>query len=105
MQPVTSRTLPHQEGTGERREGHGDGGDPDPHTGPAASADVVFSEPIDLTTFDYHDVTLTRNGGPNLITSAVTVSYVGGSTYRISGLDALTTAAIRQSFSQKTARR
>ena len=63
---------------------------PDPHTGPVSAVDVVFSEPIDLSTFDYQDLQLTHNGGPNLITDAVTISQVSGGTYRISGLDALT---------------
>ncbi|MGE0377399.1 MAG: SdrD B-like domain-containing protein, partial [Planctomycetaceae bacterium] len=65
---------------------------PDPHVGPVSSVDVVFSEPIDLATFDDQDVTLTRNGGPNLITSAVTIAHVEGSTYRINGLETLTAA-------------
>jgi hypothetical protein len=55
-----------------------------------ASVDVVFNKPIDPTTFDYHQLTLTRNGGANLITSAVQVALVSGATYRISGLSALT---------------
>ncbi|MBA3484621.1 MAG: hypothetical protein H0T51_22685, partial [Pirellulales bacterium] len=66
--------------------------DPDPHAGPVTFIDVVFSEPIDLATFDYRDVTLTRNGGANLITNAATVSYLSDSTYRISELDAWTAA-------------
>jgi hypothetical protein len=65
---------------------------PDLQTAPVASVDVVLSEPIDLTTFTYQDVVLTLNGGPNLITSAVTVSFVSNATYRISGLAALTGA-------------
>src|SRR5205814_3249467 len=43
-------------------------------TAPVSEVDVVFSEQIDLSTFDYHDVSLTLNGGTNLVTSAVTVS-------------------------------
>jgi hypothetical protein len=53
---------------------------------------VTFSKPINVGTFDYHDLTLTINGGTtNLITSAVTVAAVPGTTatYRVSGLDAL----------------
>ncbi len=37
-------------------------------------------------------LTLTENGGPNLITSDVSITLVSGSTYSISGLSALTTA-------------
>jgi hypothetical protein len=70
---------------------------PDPRSGPVSSIDVVFSEPIDLATFDHQDITLTLNGGPNLITNAVEVSALGESAlgesmYRISGLAALTAA-------------
>jgi hypothetical protein len=65
---------------------------PDPRTTPVDFIDVQMSEPINLSTFTYPDVTLTRDGGPNLITSAVTISSVGGNTYRISGLSSLTTA-------------
>ena len=49
------------------------------------SEDVTLSEPIDLATFDRHDLTLTRNDGANLIDSRVTVEYVAGSTCRIKG--------------------
>jgi hypothetical protein len=56
---------------------------------PVSTLEVVFSEPIDLATFDHQDLTLTRNGGANLITPTVTVSLVSGSTYRLNGLGAL----------------
>ncbi len=49
--------------------------------------EVTFSEPVDPATFDYRDITLTRDGGANLITSAVTVSQVGVATYRISNFN------------------
>lgn len=65
---------------------------PDPRSEPVSTVDVLFSEPIDLTTFNYLDLTLTRNGGANLITSAVSITSLGDSLYRISGLDALTAA-------------
>ena len=66
----------------------------DPESGAAVSADMEFSQPIDLSTFNYHDLTLTCNGGANLITNAVTISAVAGmtATYRITGLDGLTAA-------------
>lgn len=63
---------------------------PDPQETTVPSVDVTFTEPIDPATFDYRDVTLKRNGGPNLITSAVTIAFVSGTTYRINGLAALT---------------
>ncbi len=71
-------------------------------TGPASSAtnsavgsvDVTFSAPINLSTFTTANLGLTDNGGSNLITSAVTIALVSGttSTYEISGLSGLTTA-------------
>jgi RHS repeat-associated protein len=63
---------------------------PDPRNTPVPSISVTFSEPIDLSTFTLQDLSLTLNGGPNLITSDVTVSLLSGSTYQISGLTPLT---------------
>jgi parallel beta-helix repeat protein len=59
-----------------------------------ASDDVTFSEPINLANFNYNALSLTLNGGANLINSGVTISLVSGTTdtYRIAGLDSLTTA-------------
>ena len=54
------------------------------------SLDVVFSEVLNLDTFDHSDIILTRDGGDNLITDAVTVEYISGTTYRINGLTGLT---------------
>ncbi|NUQ61376.1 MAG: S8 family serine peptidase [Pirellulales bacterium] len=69
---------------------------PDPRTVPLDSLDVTFSEEIDLATFDWQDIALTRNGGPNSITetSGVAISKVDGSeaTYRVDNLTDLTTA-------------
>ena len=65
---------------------------PNPRHTAVSSVDVTFSEPVDLTTFTYADLTLTDNGGANLITSAATISLVSGSTYQINGLSGLTTA-------------
>jgi ELWxxDGT repeat protein len=64
----------------------------DPRNAPVSSLDVKLSESIDLTTFTYEDITLTLNGGANLITSGVTVAAVDDTTYRINGLNGLTTA-------------
>ena len=63
---------------------------PNPQTGPVSFIDVTFSEEVDLSTFDFNDVTLTRNGGTNLAGSSVTVSHVSGTTYRIGNLTLLT---------------
>ncbi|WP_242057682.1 Calx-beta domain-containing protein [Nostoc sp. FACHB-87] len=61
-----------------------------PVTNPVGTVDVQFSETIKLSTFNYQDITLTRDGGTNLITNAVTISNVSGTTYRINGLETLT---------------
>ena len=45
---------------------------PNPRNTAVSSIDVTFSEPINLTTFTDAALTLTDNGGSNLITSAVT---------------------------------
>ncbi len=63
---------------------------PNPQTNAVSFVDVIFSEPIDLSTFDYHDLTLSLNGGANLINSSVTVTSLAGSTYRINDLAGLT---------------
>jgi hypothetical protein len=60
------------------------------NTDPVDFLDVVFSELLDLATFDATDLALTRDGGDNLITDVVTIEYLSGTTYRISGLTDLT---------------
>gem|GEM_PF-419515 len=63
---------------------------PDPRNSPVSTVDVIFSEPIDLTTFTFADLTLDRGLGSITLSSAITISYVSGNTYRISGLEAFT---------------
>ena len=63
-----------------------------PATATVASADVIFSEPIDGDTFTPDDVILTRNGGANLIDDGVSIASVNSTTWRISGLASLTGA-------------
>jgi hypothetical protein len=64
---------------------------PDPRETGVSTIDVTFSEPIQLSSFNRWDLRLTRDGsGPNLITDAVRISLVSGSTYRISNLYPLT---------------
>lgn len=64
---------------------------PDPRTTAVATVDVVLSRVISLASFGFQDLTLSRNGGSNLITNAVVVTFLAGTTYRIGNLDALTT--------------
>ena len=65
-----------------------------PRSTPLASETVTFSKPINPATFDYHALTLTFNGGPNLITSAVTVTPTDSTdtTFTVNGLAALDAA-------------
>ena len=59
---------------------------------PIASITVTLSQAIEPSSFDGHSVLLTRNGGPNLIKRPVTVTPLGGGSYAIGGLSALTAA-------------
>ncbi len=59
---------------------------------PIASITVTLSQAIDPSSFDGHSLLLTRNGGPNLIKGPVAVTPLGGGSYAIGGLSALTAA-------------
>ncbi len=61
-----------------------------PRNQPVPSLTVTFSEKIDLSTFTWQDITLTRNNGTNLINNTVTISTINDTTYRINGLSGLT---------------
>jgi hypothetical protein len=73
---------------------------PSPRTTPVSTVGVAFTEPIDPATLNFHALTLTRDGGPNLMDSLVTITPIlidtGGSlpssqaTYSINGLDNIT---------------
>ena len=52
----------------------------------------TFSAPINSSTLTAADLTLTDNGGPNLIDSSVTLIPTGPGTYQIDGLSGLTSA-------------
>jgi hypothetical protein len=55
------------------------------------SLDVELSEQVDLVSFDYRDVVLTRTVGgvtsANLVDARTKVEYVSGNTYRVSGFN------------------
>ena len=65
---------------------------PNPRNTPVTSVTVTFDKAINASMFDYNDLTLTLNGGPNLITSAVTVTAQSASSFTVSGLGPLTGA-------------
>jgi len=66
---------------------------PDPRNSAVDGVDVLFSEPIDLSSFDWQDVTLRRDNVPVPLDSSVQVVPAGGSLYRIQGLASFTAAA------------
>ncbi len=55
-----------------------------------STLDIVFSESVDLATFTFADLSLTLNGGANLLTSANSITQVTPTTYRVSGFASLT---------------
>jgi len=65
---------------------------PDPRLTALDAVNVHISEPIDLTTFDWHDVTLSRNGQSVPLSASITIAAVAGSpsTYTIAGLTSFT---------------
>jgi hypothetical protein len=65
---------------------------PNPRTSAVTNLDVIFSEPISLSTFTYDDLALQRDGYAVSLTSAVLVNLLSGTTYRISNLDGFTAA-------------
>jgi hypothetical protein len=67
---------------------------PGPRNTPLGSVIATFSSPINVATLNSNDISLTLNGGANLITSALQVSPVSNSTYscQITGLGSLASA-------------
>ena len=71
---------------------------PNPRNTSVSTIDVTFSEPLRADTFDLSDLALTFNGGGNLINSGVSITFVSGTTYRVSGLAVLTAAEGNYTF-------
>jgi hypothetical protein len=63
---------------------------PSQSNGPVASVDVLFSTPIDINTFTYQDVVLTRDGTPVALDATIVAGFISGTTYRINGLATFT---------------
>jgi hypothetical protein len=55
-------------------------------------ADVTFSRPINVDSFQRDDVSLARDGGPNLIDAGVTIAPLSDRAFRIGNLAALNDA-------------
>ena len=56
---------------------------PNPRNTIVQSLTVTLSEPIDPSSFTYQAVTVTQNGGPNLVTPAVTITEIDPTHYAI----------------------
>ena len=65
---------------------------PNPRNSYVSSIDVTFNEPINTSSLTSGALTLTDDGGSNLINGGVSLSLVSGDTYAIGGLMGLTTA-------------
>jgi len=63
---------------------------PDPRTTSVPSISIVFSEAV--TGFDLADLSLTLNGGPNLLTGSQTLTTSNNITFTLNNLAALTSA-------------
>jgi hypothetical protein len=72
----------------------------DPRNSPVDRLEVEFSEVISTTSFTRSDLSLTRDGGPNLITNSVNVQLKAGTskTFEITGLSGLTAVDGRYSL-------
>ncbi|CAO5058574.1 SbsA Ig-like domain-containing protein [Microcystis aeruginosa] len=57
---------------------------------PIESINVRFSEAINLSSFNFNDIFLTRDNGSNLVNNGVTVEYISETIYQIKGLTNLT---------------
>ena len=57
---------------------------------PVESIEIIFSEPIDLSTFGPDDISLRCDDGDNLLTAPLQIVQVSDRTYRLEGLGDLT---------------
>lgn len=62
----------------------------DPMHGPVSSLEVTFSGPINLASFTYQDIALSRDGNAVALNATIDTSAVSGSTYRINNLAVFT---------------
>ncbi len=65
---------------------------PNPRNAAVSTVDVTFSEPINTSSQSAGALTLTDDGGANLINNGVSLTLVSGDTYAIGGLSGLTAA-------------
>ena len=60
---------------------------------PVESINVRFSEAINPSSFNFNDISLTRDNGINLVNSGVTIEYINETIYQIKGLTNLTSTS------------
>jgi len=72
---------------------------PDPRNEPVASIAVLFSEPVELASFDWQDLSLTRDGQPVPLDDSVAIEPLGGASYAVHGLVPFTSAEGEYQFS------
>lgn len=60
---------------------------PNPRNTIVQSLEVTTNVPVDPASFDYHAITVTQNGGPNIATSAVTVTQVDATHFLITNFN------------------
>ncbi|MDV6032055.1 MAG: hypothetical protein F9B45_18575 [Phycisphaera sp. RhM] len=65
---------------------------PDPRSTAIDTLAVNFDVAVDPTTFDHNDISLTLDGGSNLITPSVAVTQLGATQFLINGLTSITGA-------------
>src|SRR5262249_31225825 len=63
---------------------------PRPRTTAVSTVGVSFTNPIAAGSFDAADVTLIRDGGPNLNDGGITIAPASDGTYQLGNLDGLT---------------
>jgi len=66
--------------------------DPDPRDMAVTSVEIVFDQPV--TGLDVGDLTLTRDGGPNLLTGTETLTTQDNITWTLASLTALTASTV-----------
>ncbi len=69
---------------------------------PVATIDVTFDVAIDPATFDWRDLSLTRDFGDNLISYPIAIRALSDNTFRLSGLTYLTDQEGRYELKIKT---
>ncbi len=65
---------------------------PNPRNLSVTNLDITFTQPIEAGSFTLADLTLTRDGGPNLLDSTATLTAINATTFRLDNLQTMTLA-------------